>query len=63
MMMMMINLPPIIQNPVAPHCHGAMCKVVPTGSEQILVFGFLASGAQLPFFFKKNRVINQSDNK
>ena len=45
-------LPPIIKNPVAPHCQGAMRKLVPTGSEQmLLIFEFLAFGTQLPFFF------------
>ena len=48
------RLPPIIQNPVAPHCQGGMRKLVPTGSEQILNFEFLSSGAQLPFIVKSN---------
>ena len=51
----------MIKNPVAPHCQGAMRKLVPTGSEQMLIFEFLTSGAQLPFFFlyipiKKKRI-------
>ena len=43
------GLPPIKQKPVAPHCQGAMRKGVPTGSEQMLIFEFLTSGAQLPY--------------
>ena len=42
--------PPIIEKPVAPHCQGAMRKGVPTGSEQMLIFAFFASGEQLPFY-------------
>ena len=49
----LVYLPPMIQNPVAPHCQGAMRKVVPAGSEQtlLILFEFLVvtSGAQLPF--------------
>ena len=54
-------LPPTIENPVAPHCQGAIRKVVPTGSEQMLIFAFFASGAQLPFYRKMLSSIN--DNK
>jgi hypothetical protein len=46
-------LPPVIQNPVAPHCKGEMREGVPAGSVQMLKFAFLTSGAQLPFCMAK----------
>ena len=57
----------MIQNPVAPHCQGAMPKVVPAGSEQMLLILFellvVTSAAQLPFFYnappkKIKKIIN-----
>lgn len=40
-----------------------MRKAVPTGSEQMLMFEFLASGAQFPFFVRDDKKVYETDQR